>query len=358
LPRHAASTSRLATLTLDIASDSPRAALIYGPFSPYIECKKGKIMLSQKLVLQLAANLGAKEVPTITQTVSGTAGRCHWVTTAGGDRYFLKTHQKTWLDIFAAEHEALVELSSAQCLRYPQPVAHGSCDDTAYLLMEGLDLRSPTERAERRMGRLLARQHRVTHRQFGWHRDNTIGVNAQPNSTCDDWIDFFARHRLRHQLRLATLRGYGESLNAGGERLIERLPEFFADYQPAASLLHGDLWRGNCAMTTTEEPVAFDPAIYFGDREADLAQTLNGGFGDTFYAAYNEEWPIDPGFRHRRYLYNFYTVLNHLNRVGREYLQQTHQYMEHLLQISQRLSDNKVTSLQGDNDIKAALNSV
>ncbi len=59
------------------------------------------------------------------------------------------------------------------------------------------------------------------------------------------------------------------------------------------SLLHGDLWGGNIAYDQAGQPVIFDPAVYYGDREADLAMTeLFGGFGSAFYAAYREAWPV------------------------------------------------------------------
>lgn len=40
-------------------------------------------------------------------------------------------------------------------------------------------------------------------------------------------------------------------------------------------------------------PVIFDPATYYGDREADVAMTyLFGGFGSDFYDGYESEWPL------------------------------------------------------------------
>ena len=87
-----------------------------------------------------------------------------------------------------------------------------------------------------------------------------------------------------------------------------------------ASLLHGDLWSGNAARLASGEPVIFDPAVYFGDRETDLAMTeLFGGFPAAFHAAYRAAWPLDAGYPVRRTLYNLYHVLNHLNLFGGGY---------------------------------------
>jgi fructosamine-3-kinase len=79
-------------------------------------------------------------------------------------------------------------------------------------------------------------------------------------------------------------------------------------------------------------PVIFDPAVYYGDREADLAMTeLFGGFGSGFYTAYREAWPLDPGYSVRRDLYNLYHVLNHLNLFGGGYRGQAEQLIDRLL---------------------------
>jgi fructosamine-3-kinase len=130
----------------------------------------------------------------------------------------------------------------------------------------------------------------------------------------------FWRARLANQLERAARRGYGGALQAAGERLIGNLDRYLADHEPAASLLHGDLWGGNWAAVAGR-PVIFDPAVYYGDRETDLAMTrLFGGFGPAFYRAYDEAWPLSPGHEQRLGLYQLYHVLNHLNLFGRGYL--------------------------------------
>jgi fructosamine-3-kinase len=96
--------------------------------------------------------------------------------------------------------------------------------------------------------------------------------------------------------------------------------QYFDDYWPEASLLHGDLWGGNWAVCDSE-PVVFDPAVYYGDRESDIAMTrLFGGFDDTFYEAYEEAWPLARGSEQRIALYQLYHLLNHLNLFGAAYL--------------------------------------
>ena len=133
-------------------------------------------------------------------------------------------------------------------------------------------------------------------------------------------------------MRLAGENGYGAQLQRPGERLLDALPAFFAGYLPQPSLLHGDLWGGNHAFLADGAPAIFDPAAYFGDREADLAMTeLFGGYPADFYAAYRAAWPLDAGYAARRNLYNLYHILNHANLFGGGYAQQAEEMMQRLL---------------------------
>ena len=133
-------------------------------------------------------------------------------------------------------------------------------------------------------------------------------------------------------MQLAAAQGYGGSLQKQGEKLSEKLAGLFHGYQPQASLLHGDLWGGNAAADQHANPVIYDPACYYGDREADIAMTeLFGGFGAEFYAAYQAEWPLDAGYKVRKTLYNLYHILNHLNLFGRGYLGQADAMLARLL---------------------------
>ena len=167
------------------------------------------------------------------------------------------------------------------------------------------------------MGEQLARLHRTQVTRFGWAHDNWIGSTPQPNTENPDWIAFYTDCRLRPQVEWARNRGL--PLRQAGD-LEAALPRFFAGYQPVPSLLHGDLWAGNADFMADGTPVIFDPAAYFGDREAELAMTeMFGGFPGEFYAGYNAEWPLDPGYRIRRQLYLLYHTLNHYNLFGGGY---------------------------------------
>ena len=76
----------------------------------------------------------------------------------------------------------------------------------------------------------------------------------------------------------------------------------------------------------------FDPAVYYGDREADIAMTeLFGGFPRDFYSAYNMAWPMDAGYETRKTLYNLYHIINHFNLFGGGYLSQADRMISSLL---------------------------
>jgi fructosamine-3-kinase len=222
--------------------------------------------------------------------------------------------------MFEAEADGLSELRAASEVRVPEVIDCGVMNGQAYIDLERLDLEAADSKTERRFGEQLARLHRHTQEQYGWFRDNTIGLTPQENGLCDDWIEFFRRHRLGFQIELAITNGYGADVTQLGGSLARRLADMFEGYEPEASLLHGDLWGGNWGAVAGE-PVIFDPAVYYGDRETDIAMTMVfGGFGKAFYEAYEANWPMAPGHEQRLKLYQLYHILNHLNLFGRSYL--------------------------------------
>jgi len=246
--------------------------------------------------------------------------------------YFVKSNRPDLLDMFKAESDGLRELARAGAIRAPAPVCTGYTSDQAYSVMQLVELFVLGATSEARLGEQLAAQHRATTESFGWHRDNTIGSTPQINTLTDDWVDFFKLHRLGYQLNLAKDNGANAALIDKGGRLLHLLPHFFTGYQPIPSLLHGDLWRGNVAADNNDNPVIFDPAVYYGDREADIAMTeLFGGFSHQFYAAYQNAWPLDPGYATRKHLYNLYHILNHYNLFGASYTAQAEHMIERLL---------------------------
>jgi fructosamine-3-kinase len=229
-----------------------------------------------------------------------------------------------------AEADGLRALAATGAIRVPQPIADGVAGSIAYLALEWLDFGGGGRDAL--LGRALAELHRKTGPRFGWHRDNTIGTSAQANAWSDDWPTFFRDRRLAPQFARAAANGHGGAFARSGDRLLLGVPTLLAGHSPVPSLLHGDLWSGNAARLASGEPVIFDPAVYYGDREADLAMSeLFGGFGADFHAAYRDAWPLTAGYATRRTLYNLYHVLNHLNLFGAGYRAQAESMVGALL---------------------------
>lgn len=232
-----------------------------------------------------------------------------------GTRLFLKTHPAPPPGMFPAEAEGLAAISAGGAIRVPDVVAV----DERFLVLEYIELGGPSDPG--RLGRELAEMHRGLGPGFGFGMNNFIGASPQWNTPYrDSWVDFYRDQRLAPQVRWAREKGL--VLN-GADSLMERLGDFFSDYSPLPSVLHGDLWGGNISYDREGNPVLFDPATYFGDREADIAFTeLFGGPGPAFYRAYQETWPLDDGYPLRKDIYNLYHLLNHFNLFGGTYASQ------------------------------------
>jgi fructosamine-3-kinase len=246
--------------------------------------------------------------------------------------FFVKVNHANQVAMFEAEALGLQQMKAAAAILVPQPICWGVAGESSYLVQEWLDLDRGGGQAWAAMGRKLAQLHHFQKATaFGWERDNTIGSTPQINSWTSDWSEFFTKHRIGYQLQLAHQRG---GRFPQQERLLAAIPEILANHKPQPSLVHGDLWSGNAAVTTSGEPVIFDPATYWGDREVDLAMTeLFGGFPADFYQGYSEVFPIDAGYQQRKILYNLYHILNHFNLFGGGYASQANRMIEQILKF-------------------------
>lgn len=251
--------------------------------------------------------------------------------------FFVKINQKTRLNMFEAEAAGLQEIENAQAIRVPRVICSGVDSTQSYLVLESLSLSGAGEGSATQLGQQLAALHKNTSSSFGWFRDNTIGATKQinteqVNADTDSWITFWREKRLGFQIELAKKNGVSHSFLEKAEELLNNLEKLFVAYEPKASLLHGDLWSGNYGFLDNVEPVIFDPAVYYGDRETDIAMTeLFGGFSPEFYRAYNEVWSLDDGYQQRKTLYNLYHILNHFNLFGGGYALQAERMVEQLL---------------------------
>jgi len=212
-------------------------------------------------------------------------------------RYFIKLNDGGGLAMFDAEYAGLQAILATGMIAAPQPLCTGIADSHAFLVMRYIDTtNSPHNQAQ--LGQQLAAMHRKRFNYFGWHQNNTIGSTPQLNPRNANWIDFWREQRLGFQLTLAAQNGFGGALQTEGEKLLDCFDGLFDSITPQPSLLHGDLWSGNYCFDSEGAPVIFDPACYYGDREADIAMTeLFGGFDSEFYRAYQNGYPLESGYQ-------------------------------------------------------------
>ncbi len=282
------------------------------------------------------------------RSVSGGCINQGYCISSSARSYFTKLNQASQVAMFEAEAVGLQQMRETQTIRVPQPICWGTEGNSAYIVMEWLELGGRGgDRVWEEMGRKLAEMHKYTppnspllrggeernsgllRRVFGWDINNTIGSSVQINNWTANWPEFWAEHRIGYQLKLAKHRG---GHFPQGESLLKVIPELLAGYEPQPSLVHGDLWGGNAGVTPAGEPVIFDPAAYFGDREVDIAMTeLFGGFPVQFYRGYNQVLPLDSGYEQRKTVYNLYHILNHFNLFGGSYEFQANQMINRIL---------------------------
>lgn len=285
------------------------------------------------------------------------AGGCinqGYAVTGNTGTYFVKFNQASKLEMFEAEALGLRQMLATQTIRVPKPICVGTAVEYAYIVLEWLELGNGNNtQSWEALGCQLAAMHcwhpflgttasnsqsstfpnppectQGSQNKFGWDVNNTIGSTPQINTWTANWAEFFAEYRLGYQFKLARRRGGHFPLET---KVMAAIPKLL-NHQPQPSLVHGDLWGGNAGITTSGEPLIFDPAAYIGDHEVDLAMTeLFGGFPTAFYRGYNDIWTIEEGYKRRKILYNLYHILNHFNLFGGGYASQANRMMEQIL---------------------------
>lgn len=281
------------------------------------------IVTNEALFEEIARCAGVRMAPGRVSPVSGGSIDRAYRIEAAPVPIFVKLASQVALPMLEVEALGLDALRDAGGVRVPEVLATGKSADVAFLALEWIDFGAPSVTAERSLGRGLARLHRATADAYGWMHDNRIGATPQLNTRSADWVSFFAERRLRFQLERAIDTGLPISASRAVESLIDDLDRVIGEHPTQPSLVHGDLWGGNWAVTGIAEPVMFDPAVHYADREVDIAMTrLFGGFGQAFYNSYGEEWPLSDGWEQRTIVYNLYHVLNHFNLFGPGYLGQ------------------------------------
>jgi protein-ribulosamine 3-kinase len=242
--------------------------------------------------------------------------------TSSGD-FFLKWNDaKKYPSMFDAESKGLRLLKQHSSIYIPAVI--GCFEESSYqgIVLEFIESKTKSGSYWSDLGGHLAMLHKNSNGYFGLDHANYIGSLQQFNEGSSSWTTFFIEQRLDVQIKLAINSSHFDgSILKLFENLYKRLPSIFPEEKPA--LLHGDLWSGNVITTETGNPCLIDPAVYFGQREAELSFTqLFGGFADEFYESYEDSFPLAPGFDQRADIYNLYPLLVHVNLFGGGYIHQ------------------------------------
>lgn len=273
-------------------------------------------MISAKSELEF--NL-KRELRTFRPLHGGSIASSFFAETTKGEVYFVKVYEGD--NSYAlTEVNGLNEIFTSGALMTPSVEF---CEGNL-LVLEFIHEEQSSNAFWERFGYEFAALHSVRKDYFGFYENNYIGLTPQINTRCDSWADFYMTNRLIYQIKLAEKKGRsGSILAAEFLKAEKRIREIISDYKAEPSVLHGDLWSGNYLCARGGIPVVIDPAVYYGDREADLAMTkLFGGFDQRFYSSYNEYEPLQPGWQQREPVYKLYHLLNHYNLFGDTYFNQ------------------------------------
>ena len=237
------------------------------------------------------------------------------------ERFFCKINRgENGYELFKAEKLGLQAIAQSKTISVPNILLCEPLEKGGFLVMDYIEAKRPSETDFELLGhQLAALHHHTTQNEFGFSTDNYIGNLEQSNSNHLEWADFYVQERLVPQLQLAKATGRLNDDEVPSEnQLLTNCKNLFPHTKP--SLLHGDLWSGNYLISTNGTPYLIDPAVYYGHHEVDLAMTrLFGGFGSSFYGAYQEIFPLIGNEKERTDIYQLYYLLVHLNMFGSSY---------------------------------------
>ncbi|NTW25216.1 MAG: fructosamine kinase family protein [Lentimicrobium sp.] len=264
-------------------------------------------------------------IKSLTAVTGGSINEAFRIDTTSGTFFIKFNLAKKFPGMFGAEKRGLEILREANCIQVPEVLTFAETGRYAYLILEYISSREPVKDFWQIFGQQLASMHRKTSGVFGLDHNNYIGSLAQSNKNHENWIEFLVSERLDPLAKMAFEDG---KFHKADIRQIEKLYNKLESLLPVEnpSLLHGDLWNGNMMTGKDGNPCIFDPAVYFGHRETDIAMTrLFGGFPDSFYESYNHWWPLETGWKERIPLNQLYPLLVHVNLFGGGYMSQVKQ---------------------------------
>ena len=279
-------------------------------------------MLSHHQLQSIQKSLTLKTLPAVSEKlIGGDINDVYLLDFDKNNKVVVKVNQKErFPEMLAKEKEALIYLNKHSPLNYAAPAFQFEDSQYQYLGLNYVEKGSSSSKGQLKLGEGLAKQHQQTSNYFGWETDNYIGSLPQINTKKDNWSDFYSVNRLLFQTKIAF---DSKKINQPFLTKMDRFCNYLDQLYPkeAPSLLHGDLWGGNYFIDKNENPFIYDPAVYYGHREIDIAMTqLFGGFDTTFISAYNKIYPLEKGWQERIKYGQLYPNLVHLNLFGVAYL--------------------------------------
>lgn len=249
----------------------------------------------------------------------GSINHTYIIELSNGEAFFVKENTLAFYDNFYQEELGLNYLRNKSSLYVPEVYALLKDESKAYLILEKLEKQPETNLYYSLLGKGLAELHLNTAVSFGWNSNNYIGSLPQSNKQYLSWNDFFINERLDPLFNWCYNNKFLEtSFLPVIENLYKHLDSIFPKEKPA--LLHGDFWTGN-RMSTNKGAAIFDPSVYYGHREMDIAMAnLFGRLPNEFYMAYNELYPLEKDYKSRIDICNLYPLLVHARLFGKSYM--------------------------------------
>lgn len=279
------------------------------------------MVVSASIINDIECKLNA-QIKDVSPVSGGDINQACRLQTTLGD-FFIKINSlHKFPGMFKSEESGLATIRRTNTIAVPEVVLQGDNGDESYLMLQWIEAGHADLISSQKLGRQLALMHRDTAAQFGFEADNYMGSLHQSNKQHGSWARFFIEERMEPMVKMAVdKRELNQTEMYLFDELYKKLPDLFTEEPPA--LLHGDLWGGNYLIDTDGKPYLIDPAVSYGNRECDIAMTtLFGGFDHAFYEAYNQEFPLRPGWQQRLKLWNLYPLLVHVNLFGGMYTRQ------------------------------------
>ncbi|MDJ0953904.1 MAG: fructosamine kinase family protein [Acidimicrobiia bacterium] len=284
--------------------------------------------MSSGLAAQVGDALGTS-VAAMAPLGGGDVADSYRVDLSDGRAVFAKTKVDPVPGFFTTEAAGLVWLREPGSVAVPEVLAVS--DDPPFLIQEWIEPGYPTAATETELGQSLAALHRAGAPFFGREDRRSTGSRGLPNEPAETWNEFYAEQRLLVLARLARdARALPESSIADLESVAARIEALAGPAEPPARL-HGDLWAGNRLIGRGGVSWLIDPAAFGGHREFDLAMMrLFGGYGYDCFAAYEEAYPLAPGWMERVPLHQLAPLVVHAIKFGGPYVAATQQALDAL----------------------------